>query len=354
MIEIAINLHMHTRHSDGSGTHQDIAEAAIKAGLQAVIVTDHNILVKDQEGYFARGEDSVLVLVGEEIHDNNTAQRNNHLLVFGVDHELAGHAEDTQGLITQIDQAGGLSFLAHPIDPAAPKFNQGDFSWDKWDVSGYTGIELWNGFSEFKTRLKNNLAALWYASNPSRIARGPIPETLMIWDQLTRSGSRIVGVGGSDAHAMHASLGPIKRTVFPYLYHFQSINTHLLLPEGLTGDFETDKKLIYDALRLGHAFVGYDLLSPTRGFRFSGTAIGRNAVMGDEIPVGEGITLQITLPDSAECILIKDGLQVKHWRDKKICSYSVNQPGVYRVEVYQSFLGRRRGWIFSNPIYIRQ
>jgi hypothetical protein len=353
MFEIAINLHMHTLHSDGTGTHQDIAEAAIKAGLEAVIVTDHNILVQDQEGYYTKGKDSVLVLVGEEIHDNNTAQRNNHLLVFGVNHELADLAPDTQGLITKINQAGGLSFLAHPIDPAAPKFNQGDFSWDKWDVTGFTGLELWNGFSEFKTRLNSIPAALWYAFNPSRIAQGPIPETAMIWDKLTGAGNRIVAVGGSDAHAMDANLGPIKRTVFPYLYHFLSVNTHLLLPENLSGDLKTDKDLIYDALRQGHAFIGYDLPHSTRGFRFTGTGIGVNAGIGDEISVSDGITLQITLPSRAECILIKDGQPVKSWQDKSVCSYSATRPGVYRVEVYRPFLGRRRSWIISNPIYIR-
>jgi hypothetical protein len=354
MIEIAINLHMHTRHSDGTGTHQDIAEAAIKTGLEAVIVTDHNILVPDQEGYFVKGEKSVLILIGEEIHDNDTEQRNNHLLVFAVDNELADLAPDTQGLITKIAESNGLSFIAHPIDPAAPKFDQGDFSWDKWDVSGFTGIELWNGFSEFKTRLNGIPAALWYAFNPSRIARGPIPETIMIWDRLTGTGNKIVGVGGSDAHAMHANLGPIKRTLFPYHYHFRSVNTHLLLPNTLSGDINTDKSMIYDALRQGHAFIGYDLPHSTRGFRFTGTGIGANAVMGDEISAGDGITLQITLPSQAECILIKDGQAIKHWRDKQNCSYSATRPGIYRVEVYKPFLGRRRAWIFSNPIYIRE
>ena len=43
MPEIVINLHMHTTYSDGSGTHADIANAAIKAGLDAVIITDHNV-----------------------------------------------------------------------------------------------------------------------------------------------------------------------------------------------------------------------------------------------------------------------------------------------------------------------
>ncbi len=354
MLEITINLHMHTRHSDGTGTHQDIAVSAIKAGLEAVIVTDHNILVQEQEGYYAKGEDTVLVLIGEEIHDNNTEQRNNHLLVFGVDNELADMAPDTQGLITKIAQEGGLSFLAHPIDPAAPKFNQGDFSWDKWDVSGFTGLEIWNGFSEFKTRLDGIPAALWYAFNPHRISRGPIPETMMIWDQLTTGGNKIVAVGGSDAHAMHANLGPIKRTVFPYLYHFQSVNTHLLLPEPLSGDLDTDKNLVYGALRQGHVFIGYDLPHSTKGFRFAGTGKGGNAVMGDEIFLEDGITLQINLPKRAECILIKNGEPIKEWQNKQVCTFSTTQAGVYRVEAYLPFLGRRRGWIFSNPIYIRE
>jgi predicted metal-dependent phosphoesterase TrpH len=52
MHEIVVNLHMHTRYSDGTGTHKDIAHAAIKTGLDAVIVTDHNVLVQGVEGYY--------------------------------------------------------------------------------------------------------------------------------------------------------------------------------------------------------------------------------------------------------------------------------------------------------------
>ena len=149
MPEIVINLHIHTTHSDGSGSHQEIAEAALDSGLDAVIVTDHNILVQHQEGYKTRGKERVLMLIGEEIHDDNTPARNNHLLVIGVGQELAGLAGDTQGLVDRINELGGLSFIAHPIDPAAPKFDQGDFSWDKWEVTDFNGIQLWNGFSEF-------------------------------------------------------------------------------------------------------------------------------------------------------------------------------------------------------------
>jgi len=74
--------------------------------------------------------------------------------------------------------------------------------------------------------------------------------------------------------------------------------------------------------------------------------------MGDDIALNRGITLQITLPLRAECILIKDGHPVKTWQNRETCAYSVTEPGVYRVEAYLPYKGSRRGWIFSNPIYI--
>ena len=55
MHEILLNLHMHTRYSDGSGSHEDIARAALRSGLDAVIVTDHNVLVRGIEGYVEGG-----------------------------------------------------------------------------------------------------------------------------------------------------------------------------------------------------------------------------------------------------------------------------------------------------------
>ena len=52
MHEYVVNLHMHTRYSDGHGSHQDIVNAAAQAGIDVVIVTDHNVLVKGIDGYY--------------------------------------------------------------------------------------------------------------------------------------------------------------------------------------------------------------------------------------------------------------------------------------------------------------
>ena len=108
MHEIIVNLHMHTRYSDGGGSHQDIAEAALKCGLDAVIVTDHNVLVSGFEGYIKDGKRKVLMLIGQEIHDQDRDPQKNHLLVFGAEKELATFADDPQMLINAVREIGRI------------------------------------------------------------------------------------------------------------------------------------------------------------------------------------------------------------------------------------------------------
>lgn len=354
MFELTANVHMHTTYSDGTGSHQDLVQAALDTGLDVLIATDHNVLVNGPEGYYAEGEDQVLLLIGEEVHDRTRDPQKDHLLVFGAGEEMADKAEDPQQLIDAVRRSDGLSFIAHPVDPAAPAVDQDDISWVSWDVHGFTGIELWNAFSEFKSLLKSKWHALFYAFQPRRIARGPFPEALQRWDQLTSNGNRVVAIGGSDAHALAASMGPLKRTVFPYRFHFQGVNTHLLTPRPLRGKMHQDRKMILDALRQGHAFIGYDLPAPSQGFRFKAHGLDEQAIMGDEITAHGGVTLQITLPKRAECRLIRDGKTLKTWDNREICSHTTTEPGVYRVEAYHPYKARLRGWIFSNPIYVRK
>jgi hypothetical protein len=352
MQELVVNLHMHTPYSDGHGTHAEIAQAALRAGLDVVITTDHNVLVVGPEDYYREGNRLMLLLVGEEIHDQARQPQKNHLLVFGIDRELAPLAWDPQRLIDAVRQAGGCAFLAHPVDPAAPAFHEPDISWVDWNVQGFNGIELWNGMSEFKSLLKSRLHAIYYAFNPGRVAHGPFPETLKRWDELHATGRRVCAVGGSDAHALPASLGPLRRTLFPYELHFRAINTHILTPKPLSGDLDADRQMVLTALSRGCSFIGYDLPSPTRGFRFSAQGMDQSAQMGDEISAKYGVTLQVHLPQQTECHLYRDGKIVKSWQKRENCTYITKDPGTYRVEVYREYLGKRRGWIFSNPIYV--
>jgi hypothetical protein len=353
MYEIVANLHTHTRYSDGSGTHKDIAQAAIRARLDAVIVTDHNLLVQGVEGYYRNGQKKVLLLVGQEVHDQSRDPQKNHLLVFNANRDVAPLARDPQQLIDAVREAGGLAFLAHPKDPEAPAFNESDISWVSWEVTGFTGLELWNGLSELKVYAKSKLHGLFYAYFPHFIAHGPVPEVLAKWDELLTDGKKVVAIGGSDAHAMRMRMGPLSRVVFPYDFHFKTINTHIFLSQPLTRDPLFDRNLIYEALAGGQCFVGYDLPFPTKGFRFTAQGRESKANMGQEIPSEGGVTLQARLPTFAECRLVKDGVVIRVWKRGLTGTHITTEPGVYRLEAYRRYLGRQVGWIFSNPIYIK-
>ncbi len=358
MNEILVNLHMHTRYSDGHGSHTDIVSAALRAGLDVVIVTDHNVWVNGPEDTYRDGDRRVLMMVGEEIHDTTRDPQKNHMLVFGAGRELATLAPDPQRLLDAVNQAGGVAFLAHPVETSAPAFNEPDISWVDWNVQGYTGIELWNEMSEFKSHLKTRLHAIYYTFNPKRVAQGPVQGTLKKWDELLAAGRRVVAIGGTDAHAFPVHLGPLHRILYPYEFHFHTINTHLLIPQPLTGEVVDDRRMVLEAFRQGHAFIGYDLPAPTQGFNFTAHGMDTTANMGDEVSAEKGITVQIRLPQSAgshtvECCLLRDGETVKTWRNKPSITHIAAESGVYRVEVYIHYLAKRRAWIFSNPIYVR-
>jgi hypothetical protein len=162
----------------------------------------------------------------------------------------------------------------------------------------------------------------------------------------------VVAIGGADAHANVYSLGPLKRAVFPYDYLFRAVNTHLLLTSPLSTDLVSAKAQVLDALQAGHAFVAYDLAGNSRGFRFTASGGGGPASMGDEIRLEGPVSLHVTSPLLADLRLMRDGQEVLRARGREL-TYEVRQPGVYRVEAYRRFRLKRRGWVFTNPIYVR-
>ena len=321
--------------------------------MDAIIITDHNIHVKGFDGYYSRNGQKVLVIVGEEIHDKTRIPQKNHLLAIGINNSHARYAKSPQKLIDSINKVQGLSFIAHPYDPELPAFGEEDLSWVDWSVCGFTGLELWNNLSEFKIRVKNIPQAVFYALFPIFLAKEPPLQIRTIWDSLLAQGKKVVAIGGTDAHTLIYKFGPFSITAFPYAYHFKTINTHILIENKLTGDARKDTKLILSALKKGNAFIANDRVKPSHGFKFSLMSNGNTFIMGDELKFKEGLVLTAELPFDAECILLKDGKPVFQNHHCRQISYPVDTPGCYRLECYRKHLLERRGWIFSNPIYIR-
>jgi hypothetical protein len=362
--ELVGNLHMHTPYSDGEAWHDEIAAAAIAAGLDFVVVTDHNVLVKGVEGYYENENGRVLLLTSEEIHNPRRRPQASHFLAYGVPHELAPFAADPQRLIDEVKTAGGYGFLAHPHEKALPLLNLEDLGWHDWQVQGYTGLEIWNYMSCFKneltlaverapfgSKLLGYLALLRVALNPEKYVSGPDPETLALWDQLLSAGQQVCAIGNSDAHGTLIRFGPLKRIIYPYDYLFRAVNTHILTPKPLNGDLEHDKALIYRAIGGGHAWVAYDLPRPTKGFRFSGQGVNRG-IMGSRVQLDAGATLQVKTPTPANIDLIYQGQVVASAKNKTHLTYIPIDEVAYRVECTLPFAGKQRGWIYSNPIYL--
>lgn len=353
--EIIGNFHMHTPYSDGTASHAQIAEAAIRAGLDAVIVTDHNVWVKGPEHFYGKDNQRVLMLVGEEIHDPTRPVPGNHLLVYNAQCELSQHSTQPGALLTAANATGALTFLAHPHDPPLTIFKEPAYAWHNWEVTNFTGLEIWNYMSEFKSLLTSLWTTVRYALNPQQGIRGPFAPTLAKWDELTAQGAKVVAIGNADAHGTEYSAGWIKRVLFPYEFLFRQVNTHVLIDKPFTGDVAVDRDLMINALKQGHCFVAYDGAAPTKGFRFSANSAHGGAIMGDEVSSRTGVTLQIAIPQRADIRLIKDGKTLIQRADQTHITYTIptSEAGVYRVEVHLRYQGRLRGWIYSNPIYVR-
>lgn len=334
-------LHIHSTLSDGTGTIEEIIADAQEAGLDFLILTDHEHLQARTLGYEG-WHGNLLLLVGEEI----TPRFRNHYLAFNISTPVPGRGNrNPQEFIDAVASQGGLGFLAHPI-------GDGYFSramacpWLNWDVEGYTGIEIWSYMHDWArgVRWVNVGLALTF---PDLVISGPPPEALRRWDALGQR-RRVVGIGTLDVHAKRLPGASVK--IFPYVFTFRTIRTHLLLEESLNRqDTHVASQQVYKALAEGHGFMAHDRFADSTGFhftlRFQGEVV---AIMGDEVFWQVGSTLHAVAPETCRMTLLRNGAVVAEANDKRL-SYDVKAPGVYRLEA------RRRGrpWIFSNPIYIR-
>jgi len=338
------NPHVHTRYSDGEALHVEVAEAAAKAGLDFVITTDHNVWVNGCERSYGK----LVLLVGEELHDVRRQPQCNHLLAYHAESELAPQASDPQGLIDEVNQRGGLCFLAHPFEYSSRLSpDLAAIPWVDWDVTGYIGLEIWNTMSEFKALMRSKLSAIYYSSFPRRATRAPFRATLRRWDYLLAQGQRVAAIGGADAHGTTYSMGPFERVVLPYEHLFRCVNTHIITERPLNFHLEHDKPLIYGALRSGHTWVGYDLIAPTEGFRFQARSMANRAILGEELARTGAAVFEVEAPHSGDIRLVTNGQVVARARGTRL-QFTSAEPGAYRVEVYR----RGRGWIFSSPIYV--
>src|SRR3954447_20611870 len=315
--DLACVVHLHSTFSDGTGTVPQIIAAGQRAGVDAVLLTDHNTRAGARyEGWHG----SVLLLVGEE----DTPAKRDHTLLFGDD----------------------LSFAAHPFSRGSRRFRRLSEGMPHTGLASpdLTGIELWSFVTDTAERVGSVREGLLFAAAPRRVLRHPPVENVVEWDRMCLS-RRVVALGGLDAHQIGVRFrGRVPLRLMGYARSFRQLRTHVLCSALPSGSLEADRALVYDALREGRCYIAVDALAPARGFSFWGSG---GLAMGAEASF-DGQTLSARLPRPAELRLVKDGVPIAVL-DASALDHRTTKPGTYRIEAR---LGSRT-WILSNPIYLR-
>ena len=344
MHDLACVVHLHSTYSDGTGTVRQIARAGRRAGVDVVLLTDHDTLEakrRGEEGWYG----DVLLLVGEEV----SPRRQNHYLAFGIDEPIDHRGLDADGICRAVAEAGGVGFAAHPWSQGSRRFRRvGDgMPFDGLDSEALHGVELWSFVTDTAEAADSIAQVLLFIAAPLRALERPPERNVEAWDELCRR-RRVVALGGLDAHQVGKRIGPVvPLRLMAYRRSFRFIRTHVLCEETLSRDLEHDREQVYGALRAGRCYIAVDAIAPARGFRFEADDLA----MGAEARAGRR-TLRVRTPLPARLRLFRNGEEIAG-AEGTLLDREVEDPGVYRVEALRRAKGRERTWILSNPVYLR-
>lgn len=332
-------IHVHSRHSDGRGTVPTIARAAVRAGLDFVIITDHGSLAGLHAGEEGR-YDKALVIIGQEISPDD----GDHYIALGINTDVPT-APNPQTFIDAVAAQGGLGFIAHPDYPEPERYPLQPYPWAAWDVKGYTGLEIWSYTVDWLVDVTTVPRLIRSLLFPKRFIQGPFPKTLARWDELCREAwrrrRRVVGIGSADAHGI----------LYSYRRMFTAMRMHVLVQKGWGTDSMRDKARILEALGEGRAYIAYDGLLDATGFSFNAQNRSVTVPMGAGLSLSGGVMLNVKTPASCRITLLHNG-DVLAQRQTTTMEERVTVPGVYRVEARMRDKRGWQPWVFSNPIYV--
>jgi hypothetical protein len=314
---VAADNHLHTTYSDGGATVSQMVSSAKAKGLNIATITDHSQMVTSAE-WTSIGTDCTnntasdfLCIRGEEISACATSTPPwtgastwwGHLLAYDIDNWVS---QDTtpQGAINAVNAAGGIAVIAHPYSLTS------GCEWDDFNVTGYKGIEVWNG--------------TW--GTPQ------ITNAFAKWDDDNRAGKHIFGQADSDAH----STGNIAAR-----YNMMYLNS-----------FTTDE--FYNAMK-GARMYGTD--GPRMDFKVD------NKMMGSDVPAATGKSIYLSANANGggtvrAVRLIKNGTVINTYQPNTstwsytLTNQTLTQGDFYRIEVDCSSDGTTFTHAFSNPIWI--
>ena len=356
-------INIQSSQSTGSGTAEDIAQAAENVKLEFVVITDANDFSADpgRQGYI----NDVLVLRGGEYSFVDS-----RLLNMGYktkDHlQGPGRAQVVLAdLLSQKerDEKYGFFVLAHPQKPG--------YSLPDPLPENLNGIEVFNLKSIWESAWINKRSSfLWalflYPINMrwsfTRLYTSYQRPEIGIWDAANRK-RKLIGFAGADANARARSPLGGEWRIPSYETSFSVLRNHILIKSELTGNFEQDQQKVFQALRDGSFYISLDLIGDPKGFEsYLVDKGGKIHGLGSQVSLKSAKKIMVDLPEKPmkefEVVIYRDG-------EKMMSSNSLNTemdlhlPGAYRITVrvklHFPFEGSRWvDWILTNPFFITE
>jgi hypothetical protein len=346
--------HVHSVRSDGTGTIDEIAAAASRAGLQFVILTDHGDGTRAPEPPSYRS--GVLCLDGVEISTDA-----GHYVAIGLPrtpYPLGGRPRD---VIDDVRRFGGFGFVAHPGSPKEA------LQWGAWEEA-FDGVEWLNADSEWRDEFWGSLGGvlLTYAIRPVEtlvsLLDRPVP-VLQQWDRVARI-RRVTAVAGADAHArlgFRQRTDPYDDRVLArapgYEVSFRAFVNHVMLDRPLTGDATGDAALVIAGIREGRVFTSIDGLARLSAFEAKAASGPSTARPGEYLDIERVVMLEATIaaPAGTRLAVVRDGEVLYESQAPALRLDLGATPGAYRIEAYlppASTMGSAIPWLLTNPIYV--
>lgn len=370
-------LHSHTELShDSAATKEEIIAALKTADVDFICMTDHYNEGKADYSVGLHGVfDGILFIPGYELDFG--------LMPWGIpEGTVFLESDDPRALAKRIRELGAVLFYSHCEQDRM------------WDLPELQGMEVYNIHPDF---MEEDIKAL---APTILLCVGPYPDLAMRyvfdepknniarWDSLNRTG-RCTGIAGNDSHQnvgirgfyteddtlvikgtgeKHENIGEYKlnfltrlglRLFFgplepgrqilrfeldPYQQSCRFVNTHILAKD-------CTEPAILDALRVGRAYMSFNMLADGEGFTCFAEGGGTKAVMGEAIALQPGLQLKAAAPHKGKFRVLKDGEPFQEAEGTSfVCD--ITETGKYRVEVYVSLNGEWTPWIYANPVEV--
>ncbi len=331
-------IHIHTVFSDGHSTVPEVIATAQRAGLDFIVITDHDKLDPPQLA-FQRRHGDLLVIYGYEMTVRPWSK--NHILVLGVPSHRPYRDLPYLEKLRRIIADGGRTFIAHPWNLIKPWLLQMHLGWGRFPAVPFDGIEIWSFMHDWVGSLKLHKLLRQYR-NPCEFLAGPRPEVLARWDRMNMRRA-VAGIGSLDNHARRVPLS--RKILFDNDLAFRTVRTHVMVDDDCGNNDAKDIDAILDALADGKSYIANDMLADSDGFVFCARRGGDVLYPGETAGFDGDCEIEIISPRSAHFKIIRNGVTDYESRSDGF-RYRPKNAGIFRVE------GRLGGrpWLFTNHI----